>query len=253
VDELPYDALAGLYDWLQPEPLLTPAGSVEAFAGQTRRLPPGAAVLDCSAGTGALAVGLALEGFTVVASDVSAAMLEHTRRRAEDHGVDVEVVHCAWEELGLQGWEERFAGVFCVGNSLAHAPGRTARRAALAQMAGVLAPAGLLTVTSRNWELQRALGSGLRVGEEVLHRGGRRGLVAQAWTIPDGWDEPHYQDVVVALFEDDGTVTPRGERLTLWPYPHDALAEDLGAAGLQFEHTTYDAAAERYLVSARRG
>ena len=157
MDELPYDALAGVYDWLQPEPLLTPAGSVEAFAGQIRRLPAGAAVLDCSAGTGALAVGLALEGFTVVASDVSTAMLEHTRRRAQQHGVDVEVVHCAWEELGLQGWDERFAGVFCVGNSLAHAPGRTARRAALAQMAGVLAPAGLLTVTSRNWELQRAL------------------------------------------------------------------------------------------------
>ena len=110
-------------------------------------------------------------------------------------------------------------------------------------MAGVLAPGGLLVVTSRNWELQRSLGSGLRVGEEVLERGGHRGLVAQAWTIPGSWDEPHHQDVVVALLEDDGAVTPLGERLTLWPYPHEDLTDDLGAAGLDFEHTTYAPAA----------
>jgi SAM-dependent methyltransferase len=247
----PYSALAGVYDWLQPEPLLTPAGSVEAFAAQIGELPPGAAVLDCSAGTGALAVGLALAGFEVVASDASAAMLDHARRRAAEHDAELEIVHCAWEELGDQRWTERFAGVFCVGNSLAHAPGRTARRSALAQMAAVLAPGGLLVVTSRNWELQRSLGSGLRVGEELLERGGRRGLVAQAWTIPAAWDEPHYQDVVVALLDGDA-VTPLGERLTLWPYSHDDLTADLVAAGLEPGTSTYEPTAGRYLATARR-
>ena len=63
MEERQYDALAGVYDWLQPEPLLTPAGSVQAFAAQIAAgSPSGAAVLDCSAGTGALAVGLALAG-----------------------------------------------------------------------------------------------------------------------------------------------------------------------------------------------
>jgi SAM-dependent methyltransferase len=247
-----YAALAAVYDWVQPEPLLSPAGSAAAFAGQIAALPARSAVLDCSAGTGILAVGLALQGFAVVASDASAAMLDRARQLATEHGVDIEVVHSAWEELGQQGWDARFAGVFCVGNSLAHAPGRTARRAALGQMAGVLAPGGLLVLTSRNWERQRAIGSGLRLGDEVIERHGRRGLVAQAWTVPADWEEPHYQDVAVALLADDGTVTSHGERLTLWPYPHEALTADLQVVGLQPEDTTYAPADERYLVTARR-
>jgi hypothetical protein len=76
--------------------------------------------------------------------------------------------------------------------------------------------------------------------------------VAQAWTVPDDWDAPHYQDVSVALLADDGAVTSRGERLTLWPYTHEALATDLEGVGLEQEHTTYAAADERYLVTARR-
>ncbi len=252
MDEPQYDALAGVYEWVHPEELLTPEGSFAAFAGHVADLPDGAPVLDCSAGTGILAVGLALHGFAVTASDASETMLERARLLAAEHGADLEIVRCAWEELGRQGWESRFAAVFCVGNSLGHAPGRDARRSALGEMADVLAPGGLLTVTSRNWEKQRDLGSGLRVGDRVVERRGQAGLVVQAWTVPDGWDEPHYQDVAVALLAADGTVTSHGERLTLWPYRHAELIDDLQAVGLDAELSTYDAAVGRYLMTARR-
>ena len=66
-----YDTLAGVYDWLVPDALLAPAGAADAFAALTAGLPPGAAVLDCAAGTGQLAVGLALRGFAVTATDAS--------------------------------------------------------------------------------------------------------------------------------------------------------------------------------------
>jgi SAM-dependent methyltransferase len=247
-----YGALAAVYDLVQPEELVTPAGIVAAFSDQIAMLPPGAAVLDCSAGTGYLAVGLALDGFDVVASDASAAMLERARELAAEHDVHLDIVPCAWEQLPAQGWESRFAGVFCVGNSLAHAPGQAARRVALAYMADVLAPGGLLVLTSRNWEQQRALGSGLRIASHVVERAGRRGVLVQAWTIPGGWDEPHHQDVAIALLADDGAVTPQGERLTLWPYAHQTLAADLAAVGLEQTGSTYDPAAGRYMVTARR-
>ncbi len=59
-----YDDLADAYEWLVPEPLLTPEGSLAAFADVVEALPAGARVLDCAAGTGQLAVGMALRGTT---------------------------------------------------------------------------------------------------------------------------------------------------------------------------------------------
>jgi len=56
-----YEALADVYEWLMPDSKLTPAGSVAAFADVVQSLPPNARVLDCSCGTGQLAVGLSLD------------------------------------------------------------------------------------------------------------------------------------------------------------------------------------------------
>ncbi|HSK98331.1 MAG TPA: class I SAM-dependent methyltransferase, partial [Euzebyales bacterium] len=150
-----YDTLAGVYEWLTPESLATPQGAVDAFAGVVD-LEPGARVLDCAAGTGQLAVGLALRGHDVVASDASAGMVERTMALAAEHGVDLPAVVCEWESLPDQGWQGAFDAVFCVGNSLTHAGPTPRRRAALAAMAAVLRAGGLLVATSRNWELVRA-------------------------------------------------------------------------------------------------
>jgi 2-polyprenyl-3-methyl-5-hydroxy-6-metoxy-1,4-benzoquinol methylase len=71
--DVAYDGLADVYEWLVPDALLTPEGTVAAFGGSVS-LPRGGRVLDCACGIGQLAVGLALCGFDVVASDASPAM-----------------------------------------------------------------------------------------------------------------------------------------------------------------------------------
>ena len=75
---------------------------------------------------------------------------------------------CEWEDLGRQGWHGSFDAVFCVGNSLTHAAGKTYRCAALQAMAAVLRERGLLVLTSRNWERVRAEGSVLRVADRLV-------------------------------------------------------------------------------------
>jgi SAM-dependent methyltransferase len=248
----PYGTLAGVYEWLLPDALLEPEGCVEAFAGLMHGLPAGARVLDCAAGTGTLAVGLALRGFTVVATDASGAMIGRTRALAAERGVELETATCTWEELGGRGWEESFDAVLCVGNSLAHAAGQAGRRAALAAMAGVLRPGGLLVLTSRNWELVRAKAPGLEVADRLAERPAGRGLVIHRWTVAAGWDDQHGLDVAVAMIDEAGGVTTASERLAFWPFTHEGLDADLGAAGLRPESTTYAPAAERYGVTARR-
>lgn len=247
----PYDTLAHVYEWLIPDELLTPAGSAAAFMPLLEALERSGRILDCAAGSGQLAVGLAATGFTVVATDASPAMIERTRALAAEHKAELPARTCNWDELPAQHFEP-FDAVLCVGNSLAHAVGHAGRVAALAAMAGVLRDNGLFVTTSRNWETIRSLGSRIDVGDCTTERHGRPGLVIHAWVIPDGWDDPHYLDVAVALLDDLPAVTAKFERLTFWPFPHQTLEQDLQAVGLTPSTSTYSPTAERYLVTARK-
>jgi SAM-dependent methyltransferase len=246
-----YDDLVSVYDWIVPDELLTPEGSAAAFLPYLDGLAPGARVLDCACGTGPLAVGLAQRGLEVVATDASRRMVERTRALAQDAGVDIDVRECRWEDLPAQGLAP-FDAVLCVGNSLAHAEGRDARRAALRAMAGAVEPGGVLVLTSRNFELMRAARTGLQVFDHVVERHGRRGVVIYSWWLAEAWEDEHGFDVAVALLGDDGAVTTHGERLRFWPYSHDMLRDDLRAAGLEPETSTFDPDVDRYVVSARR-
>jgi hypothetical protein len=158
---------------------------------------------------------------------------------------------CDWEGLPGRGWHQAFDAVFCVGNSLTHAEGTAGRRKALAAMASVLRASGLLVLTSRNWELVRRAGSGLRVGNRLVERGGVPGLPIRGWTIPSGWDEPHFLDVAVARLH-GAEVTTWGERLTFWPFRHGQLDDDVRSAGLVPLSSTYSPDSDRYMVTAAR-
>jgi SAM-dependent methyltransferase len=248
-----YDELASVYEFLVPDTLLEPEGAAAAFAPVVERLPPGARVLDCAAGTGQLAVGLALQGFEVTATDASEPMIARARALGERRGVRLQTLACSWEELGQLDLGGAFDAVFCVGNSLTHAEGTAGRQAALAAMAGVLRERGLLVLTSRNWELLRASRPGLEVADRLVERGGRGGLVIRSWTFADGWDEPHRLDVAVALpAGDEEGVATASERLVFWPFTHETLERELRSAGLEQESSSYAPDAERYLVTARR-
>ena len=247
-----YETLAAVYDWLVPDALLAPEGSAAAFVPALAGVPAGGRLLDCAAGTGQVAVGLALRGFAVTATDASPAMVERTRALAREHGAAVEAEACAWEELSARPWAGAFDAVLCVGNSLTHARGRERRRAALGAMAGVLRPGGLLLLTSRNWERLRAARPGLEVEEALVVRPGGAGLVIRSWTFAEEWDAPHELEVAVAVLGPGGRVSTAAERMPFWPFTHDALREDVLAAGLAPVASTYTDEAERYLVSARR-
>jgi SAM-dependent methyltransferase len=206
-------------------------------------------VLDCACGTGELAVGLALRGCEVRASDASSGMVAQARGLAAAHGVTVDFAVTAWDALPPLGDRD---ATFCVGNSLVHAHGRAARQAALAAMAATLAPGGTLEVTSRNWEALRAAHPHLWVADRLVEREGVRALVMRAWEIPASWDDEHAMEVAVAVLRDDGGVEVHQERLTLWPFAHGELDEDLRAAGLDVVSDGWAPDADRYLVTARR-
>jgi SAM-dependent methyltransferase len=246
----PYDDLAGVYAWLVPDELLEPADAVAAFAPALPPLAPGSGLLDCAAGTGQLAVGLALAGHRVVASDASPGMIAETQRLATRHGAELETVVCAWDDLAATV-SGPFDVVLCVGNSLTHAAGAAARRRALTQMRHVLADDGTLVVTSRNWERLLARRPALEIGDRLVHRHDRDGLVVYAWTLADDQQAPHHLEVAVARIGPEGAVDVVRERLTFHPFTRDELDDDLRAADLEPLGSTWTPDDERYLVTAR--
>jgi SAM-dependent methyltransferase len=247
-----YDELAPVYEWTVPEALTEPPGAVAAFAAVVEPLPAAARVLDCACGTGQLAVGLAEAGHDVVATDASAAMVERTAALAAARRATVPAQVCAWEDLPATFDPASFDAVFCVGNSITHAGGRAARQRALAAMASLLRRGGTLALTTRNWELVRRRGPGIQVGEQLVHRGGRAGVLIHDWHLPNSWEEEHRLDLAVALLDADGGVTTYAERLPFWPFAHGDLLSDLRHTGLEPAVSTYDPEEERYLVTATK-
>lgn len=247
-----YDVLAEVYEWLISDAKSTPPEFAAAFADVTRLLPANARVLDCSCGTGHLAVGLAGLGMQVVATDASAAMVRRTAELSEEFGASVRTVRADWEELPDHFDDATFDMVFCVGNSLHHAVGARGRRAALESMSRLLRRGGRVVLTSRNWELVRARGSRLDIGDRLVRRNGRDAVVVYRWEIAPQWEDEHRIEIAVAQVDASEQVLVRSELLSCWPCRHDDLDVELRRAGLRTESSTFYPEAENHTVVASR-
>jgi SAM-dependent methyltransferase len=247
-----YGALAEVYEWLISDAKVTPTAFAAAFDDVVTLLPPNAQVLDCSCGTGQLAVGLANLGLRVVATDASAAMVRRTGGLAEELGASLRTLRAGWNELPDHFDDASFDMVFCVGNSLHHAEGARGRSAALASMSRLLRPGGRLVLTSRNWELVRAAGSRLDIRDHLVRRNGRDAVVAYRWEIAQHWEQEHRIEIAVARLEADGSVDVCSELLSSWPYRYADLMSGLQGVGLTVETSTFDPRAENYMVVATK-
>ncbi|GAA3585915.1 class I SAM-dependent methyltransferase [Kribbella ginsengisoli] len=247
-----YNELAEVYEWLISDAKLTPAEFAASFDDVISLLPSNARVLDCSCGTGQLAVGLAGRGMQVAATDASEAMVRRTAELAEEFGAPVRAERANWEELPDHFDDETFDMVFCVGNSLHHAEGARGRDAALESMSRLLRPGGRLVLTSRNWELVRSRGSRLDISDHLVRRNGRDAVVIYRWDIASQWEEEHHIEIAIAQVDAAGPVLVRSELLSCWPYRHDELTAELHQAGLRTERSTYNPEAENYTVVASK-
>jgi SAM-dependent methyltransferase len=247
-----YDALAEVYEWLISEAKLTPAEFAASFDDVLGLLPSNAQVLDCSCGTGQLAVGLAGLGLPVVATDASAPMVRRTAELAEEYGAAVRTLRANWEELPDHFDDATFDMVFCVGNSLHHAEGASGRVAALESMSRLLRRGGRLVLTSRTWELVRARGSRLDISDRLVRRNGRDAVVVYRWEIAPHWEDEHHIEIAVAQVDAAGSVLVHSELLSCWPYRYDELEAELRRVGLRTEMSTFNPEAENYMLVARK-
>ena len=108
-------------------------------------------VLDSACGTGHHAVALAQRGYRVTGADASEQMVEQAIGNVLSAGLSVPFVAAGFGEMRASV-DGLFDALLCLGNSLPHVLTADALREALADMAGLLRPGGLLVVQNRNFD-----------------------------------------------------------------------------------------------------
>jgi glycine/sarcosine N-methyltransferase len=177
--EVFYDDLADSYhllfdDWNQS--IARQAGILgpllERYTGKTAPY-----ILDCACGIGTQALGLAMRGHTVVASDFSYRAVERARRETTQRDLNISFHQADMRNLSAIP-ESGFDAVLVADNALPHLLSRSDLEQALAEMAKKLTPAGVLVATLRDYDslistrpsTQQPAFYGQEVNQRILHQ-----------------------------------------------------------------------------------
>ena len=158
-------------------------------------------LLDCTCGTGTQAIGLALLGHEVHASDLSPASVERARREAAGFGVSMKFDVADFRNLGAT-ISETFDVVISCDNAIAHCLDDADLGAALSSIRTRLNPGGLLLLSLRDYD---ALLPGKRRfnNEHVHDRPDGRRIAFQVWDWAG--DERSYRNHQFLIRETDGS------------------------------------------------
>ncbi len=108
-------------------------------------------ILDCACGIGTQAVGLAVLGYVVTASDISEAELAEAQRRAADHGVTIRFERADFTALE-RTFREPFDIVICMDNALPHMLSHSALEAAIKSITKQIVPGGIFVASIRDYD-----------------------------------------------------------------------------------------------------
>ncbi len=149
-----YDALSPFYhdnmgwDWdvvmREEGAILHRLLSARTGYGEPRNL------LDCACGIGTQAIGLALQGHRVHATDLSSVSVDCARREASRVGVDMTFGIADFRDLGASV-PDTFHVVVACDNSIAHCLSDEDLAAAMASMKSRLVPGGTLLLSVRDY------------------------------------------------------------------------------------------------------
>jgi len=182
-----YDQLAPLYHLVYSDWNATVHRQGEQLSKViANEWPASSKVLDVSCGIGTQAIGLALQGFSVRASDLSRNEIDRARREASDFGVDIDFSVCDMRDAFAQHGSDFDVVVSC-DNSLPHLLSDQELVAAFREFAACVRVGGGCLVTVRDYEKEER-GRNLVKPYGVRIENGHRYLLFQVWDF----DGEHY-------------------------------------------------------------
>ncbi|MCU1364785.1 MAG: type 11 methyltransferase [Ilumatobacteraceae bacterium] len=230
-DEWAVDYDAAHSDW---RATVVAHGTLLAEALAARGIVPRARVLDCTCGIGTQAIGLALQGYVVSASDLSAREIDRARAESATFGVelDLTVADLLHLDSTLPASWRGFDAVISA-NSLTHLGDDDTLFAAFTQMAGRCRPGGVVAVTNRDYEaVADRRPSSTPVQQTALD--GIRRASFQLWDWAVDGHSYRMEDVLLSRSEEDpdGVWTVRSRATTLHAWRPADIDRAAFAAGL---------------------
>jgi len=225
-----YDDLAPLYHLIHQDwPASVRRQGAQLAALIQAEWPARRRMLDVSCGIGTQAIGLALQGFAVTGSDLSAGAVERARQEAGPWGVSLALSVCDVRQAhGHHG--SGFDVVISCDNSLPHLLTDQDLLLALGQMRACLAPGGGCLITLRDYASEER-GRHLVKPYGVRLEGDKRYLLFQVWDFDE--DGEHYDLSFFFVEEDLRThqTRTRTMRSRYYAVSTDRLCELMRAAG----------------------
>ena len=136
----------------------------------------------------------------------------------------VDVITSTWADLPTNFEPERFDAIFCIGNSIAHAPDAEAAIVAFEAFRSILAPGGMLVLDTHDWELVHNMGSRVEIEPDIVERDGTHCVRTYSWHVPEAFGDPHVLEIA-PIFVDGGRATLRSYPVTMWPFTRAELKQ----------------------------
>jgi len=206
-------------------------------------------LLDCSCGIGTQAIGLALQGHDVHATDLSTVSIDTARQASADFDVDMTFGVADFRDLGA-AVSATFDVVITCDNSIAHCLQDEDLAAALTSMKARLEPGGLLLISLRDYDALVADKLCFN-NEHIDDRPDGRRVVFQVWDWAE--DGRSYRNHQFLIKETDGEYGVKHFETELRVLLRDELLAAVQDAGFD-EVSWHDPAASGYyqpIVTAR--
>ncbi len=206
-------------------------------------------VLDCSCGIGTQAIGLALHGHKVHATDLSSVSVDCARRESTEFGVAMTFGVADFRKLS-ETISDTFDVVISCDNSLAHCLHDDDLAAALASIKSRLKPGGLVLVSIRDYDALIAERPVFN-SEHVQDRPDGRRVVFQVWDWAS--DGRSYRLSQFLIKENDGGYELKHFETELRALLRDEIMTAVQDAGYEDVHWHVADASDYYqpIVTAR--
>jgi len=191
-------------------------------------VPPGGSVLDCAAGIGTQAIGLAERGYRVTATDLSPAALEKLRTEAARRDLKIPALPADLRSLD-HALQETFDAAIAMDNAFPHLPAEDLAPAA-AQMRARLRPGGALMLSVRDYDQLRAQRPRFDRQQIIDGPDGRR-ITFQVWDWAEDGSRYVLEQFVLRQTA-PGRWETHGHRAEYLAVGRDELERALAAAGL---------------------
>lgn len=202
-------------------------------------------ILDSASGNGVQATALALNGYNVVATDISSEMIALTNEYSKKYGVNLKTDVKGWIDLP-DVYSNSFDIVFCTGNSIVHSSDAISRKNNLTALSKLLKPKGTLVIETRNWDKVIEENKRYTSYDKVTYEDNDY-IPLYHWNL-NGMEREAEVEILLQEISSDNKVTLYPSNLRFTPFTHDSLIEMMSDLKLKITRDNFDMQNDWYFV-----